>query len=1398
MQSQTKSFPSLSLDQLLELDLLCDGIRDQIANNVPFNLEQCLEENDEFDPQILFKYLLPFEIDQRRKTGQNDEEIRAALVGRYPEQEATIDHVLANTSRMGSLLTGSYPSGISTFDAWIPKEIGPYKVLGLLNHGGMGVVLKIHDTARNCVEAIKLIKPDLLQNLSAEDQVELRERFLQEARAISNLHHPHIIRVLEVGSLELGELKGVPFYRMEFIEGQSLSEKLSSMPGHRLDCREAARIMAEVADALAHAHAAGIIHRDLKPSNILLDHANQPYLIDFGLAKWKDRSDVRTKTGTSGMGTLPYMSPEQIQDAANVKEASDLFSMGSILYELVSGSRAFPAREAVRLMQQILHEEPISAQQLNSSVDQNIATIIERCLVKAPGQRYESAKHLCIDLRRYLNHEPIHARRIRWWEHLYLWSLRRPALALLTALTTILAIIALTAVIVGYIQTSDALVAMTDAKNRAEDSFKEANVERVKAEKARTKSEQLAAEKTQMLAAMTKQHGASLYELGNAQALLYFNEAFQTDSRPETGNDLRLMAALQQFPKLEQMFFLKSPAYFAEMSPDGKKVAVACRNGQVQMFDTKNGQQSGSIIRHPDAVTCVIFSPDGQQIATACENETVRVWHTASGKPVTDAFKLGCPILDISFSPDGKRVLASGGHPHRTILQKGHVVKIDYIRVGNRKIPVVKKGPPIFVTPRGRAMIWDIATGQPLFSPIIQSGWITHSESNSDGTLVVTSAGTSLGKGSIQVWDAFSGKELHPDGFRHDNLVNHARFSPNGKYLLTGSGDFRSGLGQAQLWDVKTGKSIGPSLRHGDKVVHVCFRPDGQMFATASADQTVRLWNMPNNEENLDQFSILKLGAPLKSVEFTPNSRYLLTVTTNHEVSLFDSQTGQRVIPALKHQSPILSAQLDQSGQHVVTACQDGTVRIWDLSPTLAPTKQRPFDQQTNVVCHSLSGKYLLVASGRVSTVTTVGGSRSFIRQAIANDTLHVLDSETGQTIVANIPHIMHDRPASLAMAFSPNEKQLVSITEELKGDKRQWYVAEIRDIPSGVVQHRFRTKQRILQVYFTFAGDCHALLESEANRLQIWDVVTQRPLKPSFNHDNTMEHGLLAMGATPAHALVSAILLKEPADQIAKSFFDPLSGYLATVTKNHVLRVWDINSRKLQGVVSLGNDDVSQIVFHKMTGKMAIVSNRYSGVQLPQSFLQIWDLDRWQRTSTTLAHYDDVNFATFDRTGNKIVTCSNDGTARVWQTSNGKPVAKPMVHQRNVNHADFSPDGTRIATVCDDQSARVWHVASGEPLTSALHHPFVPFHCQFAGHGKTLVTVAADIHPANKQDTVGLLRYWDLGVEQHSPTELQTLCELLTGYQLAPDDNSGITNRMVIPLSTHELQQRWRRLNHH
>jgi serine/threonine-protein kinase len=353
----------------------------------------------------LLRELLILDLQYRRKLGESPtlEDYRA----QYPalDFDPLADLFTTASQPMPTSLTGATErftsSDSQTPNGKLPRirYMGDYELLEEIARGGMGVVFKARQISLNRIVAVKMILAGLLATKADH------ERFHSEAQAAALLDHPNILPVFEVG-----EHEGQHYFSMGYVDGQSLATRLAEGP---LPPKEAAELVAMVAEAVEYAHRQGVIHRDIKPSNILIDSKGRPRVTDFGLAKrvgapgTPGRGSELTATGQV-LGTPSYMAPEQAAGQINaVGPAADVYSLGALLYAALAGRPPFQAATSLETLQQVLEREPVALRQLNPGVPRDLETIVLKCLEKAVPRRYATAQALVEDLRRYLEGRPL-------------------------------------------------------------------------------------------------------------------------------------------------------------------------------------------------------------------------------------------------------------------------------------------------------------------------------------------------------------------------------------------------------------------------------------------------------------------------------------------------------------------------------------------------------------------------------------------------------------------------------------------------------------------------------------------------------------------------------------------------------------------------------------------------------------------------------------------------------------------------------------------------------------------------------------------------------------------------------------------------------------------------------
>ncbi len=413
-----------SLSQARRINEACDAFEAAWRAGRPIEIEAALSAVPGRDRLALFPEFLALERELREERGERPEP--GDYLGRLPEWSAEIARAFgAETifspceTRAWPLATGAFPStstgegdrgsgGSSSL-----AQFGDYEILEEIARGGMGVVYRARQKSLNRLVALKMIRTG---RLASPEEL---ERFRFEAEAAANLDHPQIVPIYEVGE-HLGQL----FFSMKLVEGGSLARRLDEFGRDPL---RAARLVATVAQAVDHAHRQGFWHRDLKPANILLDAAGRPLVTDFGLAKRVKADTALTQSGAI-LGTASYMAPEQAGGARQVTAAADVYSLGAVLYEVLTGRPPFRAASVPETILLVLENEPEPPGALRPGLPADLERICLKCLEKNPLARYPTALALVEDLERFLRGEGVEAGRPGPLQRLGRWTRREPEL----------------------------------------------------------------------------------------------------------------------------------------------------------------------------------------------------------------------------------------------------------------------------------------------------------------------------------------------------------------------------------------------------------------------------------------------------------------------------------------------------------------------------------------------------------------------------------------------------------------------------------------------------------------------------------------------------------------------------------------------------------------------------------------------------------------------------------------------------------------------------------------------------------------------------------------------------------------------------------------------------------
>ncbi|MCI0361384.1 MAG: protein kinase, partial [Planctomycetaceae bacterium] len=1139
---------------------------------------------------------------------------------------------LATSPTFGDLSLRTIDGGAGGRAPTAPAIPG-YEILERLGHGGMGVVYRAVQKSLGRTVALKMVLA------GAHARPEQLSRFRHEAEAVARLPHPNIVQIHEVG-----EHDGRPFLSLEFVEGGGLDKKLGGAPQ---PARDAARLVETLARAIHHAHTQGVIHRDLKPANVLLTADGTPKVTDFGLARFGEGSG-QTQSGDI-LGTPSYMAPEQAAGSAGtLGPAADVYALGAILYELLTGRPPFRAENPIETLVQVMEQEPVAVRSLQPRAPRDLETICLKCLQKAPHKRYASAADLADDLHRFQDGRPIHARPTPIWERTWKWARRRPALALL------------------YAVSAAALIAVALYNFWLQDALRDANTARKAAE---TASEQ---RRQQLVQALLADGARQLDDGDFFAALLPFAQAYSLDRKnPERADihRLRLTSILRQCPRLAQFWPHDADVGYSEFTAGERRVLTTSGN-TARLFDVDTGAEAAPPMIHGQLITSAALSHDGLRVATAADDHTVQIWDTATGRRLGSPLQLKERVVRVAFGARGDRVITAT----RSATYQVRIETLDVSAGKPASASLTAQTSPlsdVALSPDGRLAatadldktltVWDVASAKPIFHARNLSALITKIRFSANGGRVAAF----ISDGKVRVWECGTGKETAqvPQG----TPLLHLAFSPDGHRLALASMD-----GTVRIWDAAAGKEV-VTLRHGPAfthaVSHVAFSQDGHYAVSAGADNTARVWNVTTGTALSPP---LRHGDKVTRASFGRDGRQVLTVSADQAVRIWDLASSRLATPPLEHEDAVAHASFDHGGRRAVTAGADRVARVWDL---VSGRCQGP------PLVHSHKLLYAaFTADGGV--VTTGENNRDGVGDA------SVWNAAMGKIIFRRateqrILGVPDTDPTVRRAWFSPDGRWLLAV--DRVGAAQIWDVATGKPV-TDVLEHG----SPVTGVSFSADGR-HVLTET-------------------FLPDYTVR-ALLASGATPA-ALGKLIQLIRPAntvnmwevsggkrvatvgpwsDSASLSFrhaaFSPDGRHLLLVSDGKA-RLWDIAEGR---TVRFFRKPGAAVVRAALSpdGRTLAAAN-------DDETAQLWNAQSGELVPTPIQfrHAGQSWPPLFSSDGRLVVLTSHPFGVRLWDAVTGDPVTPPLGHPEPVKSVAFSPDD-RLLLTASDRAARVWHVTA-------------------------------------------------------------------------------------------------------
>lgn len=1114
-------------------------------------------------------------------------------------------------------------------------HVGPYRLVSELGRGGQARVWLAEHTRLGRKVALKVLGGTLVGASH-----ERRERFRREAELVARLEHPGICGVLDA-DLDAEP----PWIAMRHVAGETLAAALereraeheraggdAPCPVRGAHLAERLHFVERVARALHAAHEAGVVHRDVKPGNIMLATDGAPVVLDFGLAFDEDGGSALTRTGDV-FGTPAYMAPEQL-DGRTADRRTDVYALGVVLYEVVTLCRPFAAASSAALTRAIRTDLPPDARELNPALPRDLTVVLATALEKEPARRYATALELAEELRRVREFEPIVARPVGLAGRLVRWSRRHPAVAAATGGSILVLSLALAAALLFIQELRD----QRNAKTRA------------------------LVEKD---AALALYEGAWFRDLAAARAEVSPPEALRlalaaAERDPGLASNRALLTSLADHYELATLSGHTDDITELDVSRANGRVATACADGSVRVWDAERARTLAVLTGHTGRVWCVRFDPSGERVVTAGEDHTARIWRwkEPAAAPLVLAGHDG-EVEYAEFGADGEHVVtaardrtariwrASDGALEHVLA--GHTGNVSLARFcPHGRLVVTASGEPPASAPFAESdhtlRIFDAVSGAALAVCAEHTGPIRALAEAPDGrSFVSVSEDATARLWSLELDASASGvAELHARHvFRFPGYGFAASFSPDGQRLALA---YDAG---ARVVDAASGATLYELPDHAHRaVIDIAFDPRGETLATAAFDNTVRIFDATSPV----QLALCR-GTPTRprGVVWGPDGRWLASWHTTRDAKVWFGGTRPFLTVLAPHAGALATARFDPAGRAIVVACADGRAVLFDAANG-ALVRRLGDGSHAPLVAADFDAR----------------GAR--VVAASADGAVRVFDAVDGACV----------RSFETA-AGAPNGGLLA-------GDGRWLCVAEsgepaLADLATGALLRLRGARGHVVSLACAGSADPRGALVvcgTDERTVHAWRIDGARAQGDldaawSFGPYEELNHRLNSVydvAVSPDRRWVLAAT-----QHLQTYLLDAANGTVAASERTATA-----------GVLGFTSTSRFALTAGKWTG--FVLGYRIVDERGAPSFarVELRDVAAWSRSAS-------YRSLAVSPTGDLVVAGSLDRTAKLWDLATGDCLAVYPGHSDSVVDADFAPDGAHFVTCSEDGTARIWPV---------------------------------------------------------------------------------------------------------